>query len=102
MPVARCPIHSGLAEAGCVGAGPRSGASCPLPGRIASASVAGIARARPRRPLTTILTAVPAWPWLLLLAALLAPAVFVELPLRVGNRRVRVAGLYEGGAARER
>jgi len=57
--------------------------------------VAGIAGARPRRPLTTILTAVPAWPWLLLLAALLAPAVFVELPLRVGNRRVQVAGLYE-------
>jgi len=44
---------------------------------------------------TAVLTAVPAWRWLLLLAALVAPAVFVELPLRVGNRRVQVAGLYE-------
>ena len=42
-----------------------------------------------------VLTTVPAWPWLLLLAALLALAVFVELPLRVGNRRVQVAGLCQ-------
>jgi len=44
---------------------------------------------------TPVLTAVPAWSWLLLLAALLAPAVFVELPLCVGNHRVQVAELYE-------
>jgi len=44
---------------------------------------------------TPVLTAVPAWSWLLLLAALLAPAVFVALSLCVGNRRVQVAELYE-------
>jgi len=44
---------------------------------------------------TPVLTAVPTWSWLLLLAALLAPAVFVELPLCVGNHRVQVAELYE-------
>jgi len=40
-------------------------------------------------------TAMPAWPWLLLLLVLLGPALLVELPLRLGNRRVQVAGLYE-------
>jgi len=44
---------------------------------------------------TPVLTTVPAWSWLLLLAALLAPAVFAELPLCVGNHRVQVAELYE-------
>jgi len=70
----------------------RPRASWPLPdrGRV----VAGIAGAHPRRTPTTVLTTVLAWPRLLLLAALLAPAVFVDLPLPVGNRRVRVAGLY--------
>jgi len=53
-------------------------------------SLALILAVRLRRVLTTVL----AWPRLLLLAALLAPAVFVDLPLPVGNRRVRVAGLY--------
>ncbi len=75
-------------------AGPRAGGSCPLPCRIAAVSVLGLL-AFVLAVRAAVLTAVPAWPWLLLLAALLAPAVFVELPLRVGNRRVQVAGLYE-------
>jgi len=65
-----------------------------LPCRIAVVSVLGLL-ALVLAVRAAVLTAVPPWPWLLLLAALLAPAVFIELPLRVGNRRVQVAGLYE-------
>jgi len=65
-----------------------------LPCRIAVVSVLGLL-ALVLAIRTPVLTAVPAWSWLLLLAALLAPAVFVELPLCVGNRRVQVAELYE-------
>ncbi len=75
-------------------AAPRSGAPGRLRCRIAAVvalgllSLAAAVRA-------AVLTPVPAWPWLLLLAALLAPAVSAELPLRLGNRRVQIAGLYE-------
>jgi len=65
-----------------------------LPCRIAVVSVLGLL-ALVLAVRTPVLTAVPAWSWLLLLAALLAPAVFVELPLCVGNHRVQVAELYE-------
>jgi len=65
-----------------------------LPCRIAVVSVLGLL-ALVLAVRTPVLTAVPAWSWLLLLAALLAPAVFIELPLCVGNHRVQVAELYE-------
>jgi diguanylate cyclase (GGDEF)-like protein len=38
----------------------------------------------------------PAWWVLPLLGAVLIPALLLELPLRLGNRRVQVAGLIEG------
>ena len=72
----------------------RFAVSCPLRCRVALLVALGLlSLAAAVR--TAVLTPVPAWPWLLLLAALLAPAVFVELPLRLGNRRVQIAGLYE-------
>jgi len=73
---------------------PRFAVLCPLRCRVALLVALGLlSLAAAVR--TAVLTPVPAWPWLLLLAALLAPAVFVELPLRLGNRRVQIAGLYE-------
>jgi len=74
------------------GRGPARPAPCRC--RIAVVSVLGLL-ALVLAVRTPVLTAVPAWSWLLLLAALLAPAVFVELPLCVVNRRVQVAELYE-------
>ena len=75
-------------------AAPRFAVSCPLRCRVALLVALGLlSLAAAGR--TAVLTPVPAWPWLLLLAALLAPAVFVELPLCVGNHRVPVAELYE-------
>ncbi len=79
------------------------------PGARASAGLSGLKGVRGRAAVVVILglvalalalraaasSPVPPWPVLLLLVALLGPAVLVELPLRLGNRRVQIAGLFE-------